>query len=75
MVKRTVFSGDLVLMKGGPEMIEQVEREVEDRNDWLWIKNAPSSQKFFEWVSFDDELKQAKVNIINIIYFYKLTVL
>ncbi|OCL15121.1 hypothetical protein AOQ84DRAFT_370662 [Glonium stellatum] len=48
-------------MKGGPEIIEQVEREVEDGNDWLWIKNAPSSQKFFEWVSVIDELKQAKV--------------
>ena len=62
-------------MKGGLEMIEQVEREVEDGNDWLWMKDAPSSQKFFEWVSFDGELKQAKVNIINNIAFYKLTVL
>ena len=70
-----VFLGDLILIKGGLEIIKQVKREVEDGNDQLQIKNAFFSQKFFKQVSINDELKQAKVNIINNIDFYKLTVL
>jgi len=43
VVKYMVFLGNLIFIKGGLEMIKQVERKVEDRNNWLWIKNAPSS--------------------------------
>ena len=30
-----VFLGNLILIKGGLEIIKQVERKVEDRNNWL----------------------------------------